>query len=163
VGIAVLRGFGRRDQYLSTTLLRADVWRSCLPRPFTAYEVIERVGNFKVLDQAEEYVYEAAISITVSSLEVNRAILSVENDWDAFEWQFSSMGQVRSSFLPFLSSMKIPKVSEGSNPLLPSLPYGFGDACWMQLLQPFISVKELNWLPLSRVPCGCCRGLPGKV
>jgi hypothetical protein len=82
-----------------------------------------------------------AISVTFSSQTSDYGELGVQILCTASEWQLSSLEQVCSSSLPPISTLEDLFIVEGYRP--PRWHDGVQDSLWLDLLRPFVAVKNL--------------------
>jgi hypothetical protein len=104
-----------------------------------------RAEKYAVLDQADIVLYTRHISVTLSSKSgtVHPTTLTLRISCSKFDWQLSSLAQVCDLTLSTLSNLDRLHIRES-----PYLPPDWQDDIkstqWLELFQPFTTVKDLH-------------------
>jgi hypothetical protein len=108
-------------------------------------EFLCRAEKYAVLDQADIVLYTRHISVTLSSKSgtVHPTTLTLRISCSKFDWQLSSLAQVCDLTLSTLSNLDRLDIRES-----PYLPPDWQDDIkstqWLELFQPFTTVKDLH-------------------
>ena len=105
-------------------------------------QFISRTPTSRALDKVYIILRDSAASIRLSSQTSNYMNIDVKILCRGLNWQLSSLEQVCSSCLPFLSGLEDLRFLENSH-LSPYLKNNIDNNLWLDLLHPFAAVKNL--------------------
>jgi hypothetical protein len=116
-----------------------------------------RTETFTVLDQATVYFDGRFVNVELSrQTGANSARLKLEISCRKLDWQLSSLEQVCNSALPTLSTLPVERLSLHAyifdGPALVPGQDDIDNTQWLDLLRPFINVKDLQ-LSEKVAPC----------
>jgi len=103
-----------------------------------------RTEKFTEIDQADMFVADDSIRITLSPKgdTFGHIELKLEVSCRKLDWQFSALAQVCNSCLPTLPSLERLNICDNQN-LPPRWQDDMENTQWLELLQPFATVKKL--------------------
>jgi hypothetical protein len=106
-------------------------------------QFINRTPALKSLDKARVQFGDRATEVNFSSLTSVHGKLNVKVLCGDLDWQVSSMEQVCTSCLPFISTIEVLCIHKNPHASREDWPDNIENRLWLELLHPFTTVKTL--------------------